>query len=251
MRRASVPLMLCSTFLIQDACGALPDEIQVYTDEINRPGQWGLELHVNATPAGNKIPDYPGEITTNHGLRVTPEISYGLNDDWEAGLYVPAVRSANGGYYLAGARARMKWIPVKGPGGFAGANLELYKVDKKFDSADTGAELRFIGGYDGRDWLFAVNPVLNWGLGAQGGGADGSLGLKLARKTSEEFSVGAEYYSDFGKIRAVLPYTQQSNTLYGVVDYVSEDFDFNFGIGRGLTNSADNWTIKSIIGFSF
>lgn len=248
MRKASVPLLLCS---MHAAHAALPDEIQVYTDEINRPGKWGLELHANITPSGNKVPAYPGEITTNHGLRVTPEISCGIADDWEAGLYVPAVRSASGGYYMAGARARMKWMPVKGPGGFAGANLELYRVDPRFSDVNAGAELRFIGGYEGENWLLSVNPVLNWGLVKSAGGADGSLGVKLTRKASNRFSLGAEYYSDFGKVNAIQPYSRQSNTLYAVMDYEGRPFNFNLGIGRGLTRSADSWTVKSIIEFSF
>ena len=248
MRNAAFPLLLCA---VPTAFAALPDEIQVYTDEINRPGAWGLELHANVTPAGNKLPAYPGEITTNHGLRVTPEISYGLNDDWEAGLYVPAVRSSNGSYYMAGVRARMKWIPVKGPGGFAGANLELYRVDPKFSDVNAGSELRFIAGYEGQNWLLSVNPVLNWGLVKSAGGADGSLGVKLTRRAFQGCAFGGEYYSEFGKINATLPYSQQSNTLYGVMDYEGASFNLNFGIGRGLTPSADSWTVKSIIGISF
>lgn len=248
MRRVSVSLLFCT---VQAAHAALPDEIQVYTDEINRPGQWGLELHANATPAGSKLPAYPGEITTNHGVRVTPEFSYGLNGDWEAGLYVPTVRSSNGDYYMAGMRVRMKWIPVKGPGGFAGANLEIYRVDPKFSDVNAGSELRFITGYEGQHWLFSVNPVINWGILKSAGGADGSLGVKLSRKASKDFSFGGEYYSEFGKLRSLLPYSQQSNTLYAVMDYEGPSFNLNFGVGRGLTLPADNWTVKSIVGFSF
>lgn len=253
MRRVPFSLWMCSPFLMQGAYAALPDEIQVYTDEINRPGKWGLELHVNTTPAGNRIPAYPGEVTTNHGFRVTPELSYGINGDWEAGLYVPTVRSGDGGYYLAGARARIKWIPVKGPGGFGGMNLELYRVDQKFSDARNGAELRFIAGYEARNWLLSVNPVFNWGLlgGFRTNSPDGSLGVKLTRKASGKMALGAEYYSDFGKVNAILPYSLQSNTLYAVMDYEGRPFNFNFGIGRGLTHASDNWTIKSIVEFSF
>ena len=39
--------------------------------------------------------------------------------------------------------------------------------------------------------------------------------------------------------------------VYAVVDYQGWPFNFNFGIGYGLTNAADNWTVKSIIEFSF
>ena len=39
-----------------DAHAALIDEIQVYTDDINAPGQFGLELHLNTTPKGRSTP---------------------------------------------------------------------------------------------------------------------------------------------------------------------------------------------------
>jgi len=38
------------------AGAALSDEIQVYTDDINAPGEFGLELHVNTTPKGRRVP---------------------------------------------------------------------------------------------------------------------------------------------------------------------------------------------------
>src|ERR1019366_4636367 len=84
------------------ACAVVParavmiDEIQVYTDDINKPGEFGLELHVNTTPKGRSTPDFPGEITPWHSLRVTPEFSYGLTKHLEAGLYLPYARDAEG-----------------------------------------------------------------------------------------------------------------------------------------------------------
>lgn len=54
------------------ARAALPDEIQVYTDDINAPGEFGLELHVNTTPQGRRTPEFANEVTPHHGLRVTP-----------------------------------------------------------------------------------------------------------------------------------------------------------------------------------
>jgi hypothetical protein len=64
------------------ATSAQQDEIQVYTDDINKRGEFGLEWHLNTTPQGRTTPDYPGEITNNHGFRFTPEFSYGLTRTW-------------------------------------------------------------------------------------------------------------------------------------------------------------------------
>jgi hypothetical protein len=40
---------------------------------------------VNTTPDGRSR---PGEITLAHGIRVTPEFSYGMTPDLEAGLFL-------------------------------------------------------------------------------------------------------------------------------------------------------------------
>jgi len=63
--------LLCVFFGLAHA--SLQDEIQVYTDDINTPGEWGVELHVNTTPKGISQPTYSGEIMNHHGVRLTPE----------------------------------------------------------------------------------------------------------------------------------------------------------------------------------
>ena len=45
-------LALAHALLPNIAAAALSDEIQVYTDDINAPREFGLELHVNTTPSG-------------------------------------------------------------------------------------------------------------------------------------------------------------------------------------------------------
>ena len=108
-----VILAVSCALLSPAAHSALPDEIQVYTDDINAPGEFGLELHVNTTPRGIRTPGYPGEVVTHRGLRITPEFSYGLAPHWDVGAYLPFVRNAEGTEYFAGPRLRLKWIPVR------------------------------------------------------------------------------------------------------------------------------------------
>src|SRR5690242_16563263 len=86
MTLAAVALSAC---LASPARAALPDEIQVYTDDLEEPGARGVELHINTTPRGNRTPQFPGEVLTHHGLRVTPEISWGIAPGWDWGLYLP------------------------------------------------------------------------------------------------------------------------------------------------------------------
>lgn len=58
---------------------AAPEEIQVYLDDFAEVGKPGLDLHTNYVPAGQ----YP----TYHQFRLTPELSYGVNNNWEVAAY--------------------------------------------------------------------------------------------------------------------------------------------------------------------
>ena len=244
-------------FVALVAHAQLSDEIQVYTDDINPPGEFGLELHVNATPRGRRVPDYPGEATPDHGWRFTPEFSYGLSRDWEAGLYLPASRDAHGDTQLAGAKARLKWLPVRpeegGAGWFLGANGELSRLKKAFSESRSSAELRMMIGWRDPQWLVAVNPVFGWNLsdGLRSSTPDLSIGAKVARTMAKDFAVGFEYYSDLGTTRHLQWSSQQAQTLYAAVDAKLRGIDLNFGIGRGLTQAADAWTVKTILGIPF
>ena len=141
---------------------------QVYTDDINKPGEFGLELHVNTTPSGRRTADFPREITPHHGLRITPEFSYGLTRDFEAGLYLPYARDIDRTMHFGGPKLRLKWLPVQtddsGHGWFAGANLEYAFTSAEFEQSTRNVELRPIIGYRNRDWLIAANPILGWSL---------------------------------------------------------------------------------------
>src|SRR4051812_44966973 len=100
MNRTSSVALLAFGFalFVPRLCAVMIDEIQVYTDDINERGKFGVELHVNTTIDGRRVPDYPGEIVPHHGIRFTPEFSYGLSRDFEAGLYTPMHLAPGGGF---------------------------------------------------------------------------------------------------------------------------------------------------------
>lgn len=233
------------------AYAALPDEIQVYTDDLEKKGERGIELHVNTTPSGRSTPDYPGEVTTQHGLRVTPEISWGLGHGMDWGLYLPFVRSAEGSTFFAGPRFRLKWMPLLpgegGTGYFAGINGEISFLQERFEQPRRSGEIRPILGYRGSQWLLAVNPNLEFDLaGEDKGVVFFAPEVKVGRAIGDGVMLGAEYYGDFGPVSHAAPRAEQEHTLYLVVD----TRQFNFGIGRGFNGTlADRWTVKAIFEF--
>lgn len=254
--RISLAALLAAGVLAAPVARAeLPDEIQVYTDDLDGVGEAGLELHVNTTPSGRSRPEYPGEVTPRHAVRITPEFSYGLTRTLEAGLYLPTVRDADGGYQLAGAKLRLKWIPVRpaeqdGPGFFAGLNGELGRLDRKYEEGRTGYEVRTILGWRSENWLVAANPIFTGALSSDASRkTNGTFALKVSRRASEGLALGTEYYADYGPLSDALPHDRQAHTLFAVADFERHGFGINFGIGYGLSAAADRWTVKAILEF--
>lgn len=246
--RLSAALLLF--FCFGTARAALPDEIQVYTDDLERPGEHGVELHVNTTPGGRSAPEHPGEVTPWHGVRVTPEISWGLGHGMDWGLYLPFVRAADGSTFFAGPKFRLKWMPLLPPeggaGAFAGINGEVAFVQERFEASGRGGEIRPIVGYRSPGWLLAVNPILEFDLaGEEKGVMRFTPAAKAGRQLTAKWMAGVEYYGDFGPASHFAPRAGQAHTLYLVLDTER----VNFGIGRGFSGTADRWTVKAIFSF--
>ena len=249
LRRALTAL--CLAAFASAAHADLTDEIQVYDDSINRPGEIGLELHVNTTLDGRSQPEYPREIPPNQGLRTTMEWSYGLTDSLEAGLYLPFLRDASGTAYFAGPKVRMKWLPlrpVEGSGLFAGLNVEVAVVNDRLEPGRPAVELRPIIGYRDPQWLIAFNPAIEESFRSRYTSTtpDFSPGFKVARKLTSDMALGVEYYNDFGPIDHFDRASRQSQQVFLALDFDGKPVPFNLGIGRGLNAASDKWTLKAI-----
>ncbi len=233
---------------------AAPDEIQVYTEEMNDPEQYGLELHVNYALKGAKEPSFEGEMQSHHRLQVTPEFSYGLTKTLEAGLYLPAALSSDGNLYGNGVRFRLKYIAPRDAGTrlFWGLNAELGYSTRRGSDSRMGLELRPIIGYRDQHWLISFNPILDTDLSSNVSNEPKfEPALKLARKTAEGVHAGLEYYGEYGPIQHPLPAAERAHYLYAVMDLEAKGFDINFGLGRGMQNASDQWIAKAIISFPF
>jgi len=235
---------------------ALEDEIQVYLDDINPRGEFGLQLHLNATPAGRETPDFPGEVVSAHGYRATAEFAYGLGHGLEAGLYLPTLVEPHGGFQVAGAKLRMKWVWIASEthdGYFAGANAELGRIAARYEQSQDALELRFFAGHDGERWLLACNPILGFDLSGPGRrhAPDVQFDLKVARKLAAGLSIGGEYYPDFGRLSDHSSFREQDHRLFAVIDLDRKPWVVNVGVGYGLTAASDRWTVKAIVNVPF
>lgn len=232
------------------------DEIQVYTDDLDNAGESGLELHLNTTPSGRTTPAYPGDVPPAHGLRMTPEFSWGLGHDFDWGFYLPTAADSDGHAYWGGAKLRVKWLPLRGAEGrggwYFGINNEISNLTKAYSDSRWNDEVRVMGGYRGAGWLIGVNPIFEWGLSPGfRGSPDVTLAFKAVHDVGSGFALGAEYYDDIGTLATRLPHDQQNRTLYAIMEVERKSWSLNLGVGRGLNAATDRWTLKAIVGFSF
>lgn len=233
---------------------AVSDEIQVYTEELNDPGKFGLEQHFNYVFKGTRTPDYPGQMTTNHVTQTTSEFSYGITRNLEGGLYLPLAITPGGDVFLNGLRLRLKYIAPRQDDEnlFYGLNVEISRNSSRTSDSISAMELKPIIGYRDAQWLLSFNPNLNMGFAANVSHQPNfEPALKLTHSISEGVRGGFEYYGVYGSLSHLLPSNQREHTLYVVADVDTRGFDFNFGIGRGFVNAGDTWVMKGIFAIPF
>lgn len=227
-----------------------PDEIQVYTEEIDAPGELGVEIHMNQVPRGERTPAWPGATPSNRVLQVTPEFSYGLTRTLEAGLYLPVALAPGGHLNGNGARLRLKYIAPREDGArfFWGLNGEAGYYARRVSESRTAMEFRPIIGWRGGDWLFAFNPILDIDLSANASREPKfDPAVKVSRQVGEGLRAGFEYYGEWGPIFHRIAASDRAHFVYGVLDLDLRGLDLNVGLGRGYGNTGDTWVIKAII----
>lgn len=250
--RRFLPAMLLGFVLV---CGgpaaAAPDEIQVYTDDLNAPGEAELEVHTNFVTKGRKTPDYPGERAPYQVLRVTPELSFGLAENWDMGFYLPMAYSADGGYTVDGGKLRLKYLRHSETL-FYGVNLEIGYSPRRVAENYWNSELRTIFGIKRGDWLLAVNPVFGWDM--SGGGEatpDFDLAFKAMRETGGGLAFGVEHYAELGKADHIHVGRESGQSTYAVMEYEGKGWELNLGVGHGWTDVADKTVVKAIFTVPF
>jgi hypothetical protein len=244
-------LLLCLSHFSRRALGA-GEEIQVYMDDMDKPGQFGLDVHLNYAISARKQPDYSGEQPPDHVFRLTPEPSFGLTDYLELGGYLITSVNPSGTFHVDGEKLRLKFIAPKSSEDqsyFWGANFEIGFAEHRFDENPWNAELKGIFGFRKGPWTVAVNPNLDWTVsGPHPAPLSLEIDTKIAYELKKDLLVGIESYNELGEFRRFGRLNEQSEMLYGVIDTTLWRFDINFGVGYGLTSPSDRWVIKMIVG---
>lgn len=235
------------------AARAADEEIQVYMDEMDDVGRFGLDVHLNYTPKGARADaDYLGQQASNHRFRITPEFSYGLTPNIELGAYLPlATIDGSGRTEIGGVKGRIKFIAPKAEGSpfFWGLNFELGRVRRDLDINPWNAELKGIAGFRNGPWTVAGNLNLDWVVsGPEHSPATLQLATRVTYDLGKDFDVGVESYNDLGPARHLGRLGDQDQTLYLVADKGFGKWDLQVGVGYGYGAPADRWILKAIVG---
>jgi hypothetical protein len=233
-----------------------PFEIQVYDGTANAPGVPGLELHLNEVARGVTTGEGT-QLPLNHQAHMTFEPSYGLFPFWELGGYFQTAVRPDGTLDYAGVKLRSKFVTTKGFSEHVrlGLNLEVSLLPDTFDENRWGTEVRPIAAYEDSEWELVVNPIVDTPLAGPGFSAGPTFepAFEALRKIDEKMSFGVEYYSALGPIaHGFLPWREQEQYVYEVVNLLAiPHFEFNAGIGEGLTPASNGVVFKMILGYEF
>lgn len=242
-------ILYCAALVCFGAHAASSDEIQVYDEAINKPGETTLEVHLNTVPSGLKLPAYNGQIPAQHDFRLTAEWGYGVDKNWEAGFYLPVIRAPGGAWYGEGAKLRLKYMADHAEhGGYWGVNGEIGYSSRRTEEQHWNLELRPILGYKTENWNLTLNPIIGTALSGNAQRADFSPAFKVGRRLAAESWINIEHYSEFGALDHL---TSQVQETYLTVDTVVAGRDVNFGVGHGWTAGSNAWTLKAILSLPF
>jgi hypothetical protein len=247
-------LLALALSLVSSGALAASEEIQVYLDDLTRPGGFGADIHNNFVVKGSRTPDYPGALPANHTYRFTPELYYGLTPTMELGLYLLTTTAPGTGPNYDGQKLRFKYIAPhnENVGSFWGLNLEIGKTTHRVSEVPWNAQLKGIYGFRTGPWTVGFNANFDWSLaGAPNSPVFFEFDTKVAYQLHEGLEVGFESYNELGPVRSLGRLNTLSQTLYAVVDADIGKVALNAGIGRGLTAASDRWILKFIAGFQY
>ena len=230
-------------------------EIQVYASETVPAGSTMLELHSNYTIEGQRD-IVNGVFPSNHALHETLEITHGFTPWFETGFYVFTSIQPGEGWEWVGDHIRPR---VRVPDEWhwpVGVSLstEIGYMRPSFSEDEWTWEIRpIIDKQFGRLYV-GINPAFEKSLSGlnSAAGFDFAPSAKVSFDLTKLIAIGVEYYCSLGEVGHFDSFENQQHAIYPTIDLnFSPDWEFNFGVGFGLTRSTDDLLVKLILGRRF
>jgi hypothetical protein len=230
-------------------------EIQVYGSETVAPGRTMVELHSNMAVLGTtRMVD--GIRPTQHAAHETLEVTQGFTPWFETAGYLFTSIQPDQGWEFVGTHIRPRLrIPESWhwPVGLS-LSSELGWQRRVYSEDAWTVEIRpIIDAQLGR-WYLAFNPTFARAIEGPGvkRGWEFTPSAKVGYEVRKAVSAGLEYYGAIGPPGHVDRPRDQEHLLFAVLDLdLGENWEFNVGVGAGLTPATDGLIVKSIIGYRF
>jgi hypothetical protein len=230
-------------------------EIQVYGSETVAPGATMVELHSNVAAVGTTRTE-DGVLRTQGAFHETLEVTQGWTPWLETGFYVFTSIQPDttwewvGSHIRPRVRAPESWeLPVG-----LGLSAEIGYQRRAFSPDAWTVELRPIIDKQWSRWYVAFNPAVERAIEGDNvdRGFEFSHAAKVGYSVTPKVAVGLEYYGALGPVTHFDRRRDQQHQIFPVVDLdLGPRWEFNAGIGVGLTPSTDRLTIKMILGYRF
>ena len=241
-------------FLLPGSIAVAQDnyEIQVYSSPTQAKRSSIFELHSNFTFDGEKqivnkvLPSY-------HAVHETIEITTGITDNFEIGVYFFTNISPGHGFHYVGSHIRpritapARWkLPV---GLSLSTELGFQKTDYSED--EWNAEIRPIVDKNWHKFYLSFNPTI--GISIKGFSGDHTPVFEPNLKLSYQFfpatSFGVEYYGSTGYINHFESIDNEEHAVYAVYDLTGNaKWELNIGAGFGITPATDRLVAKILVG---
>ena len=230
-------------------------EIQVYGSETVAPWSTMVELHSNVAAQGTtRTTD--GVLRTQGAFHETLEITQGWTSWFETGFYVFTSIQPDttwewvGDHIRPRVRAPESWnLPVG-----LSLSAEVGYQQRRFSTDTWTLELRPIIDKQWGPWYASVNPVFDMSIKGQnsGQGFGFSPSAKVSYSVTPKVALGLEYYASLGPVKHLDRWSDQQQQIFPVIDVdLGPRWEFNFGVGFGMTSSTDRLIVKMILGYRF
>lgn len=230
-------------------------EVQVYGSELVPKGATMVELHSNFTASGTKSV-IDGVLPTNHAVHETLEITHGFSRWFETGFYQFTSIQPDGSWKWVGTHIRPRVAVPEDYHLPVGLSLSMeFGYQRPNFSLDTWTwEIRPIVDKKIGKVYMAFNPTLEKSFHgpSRDVGYEFSPNVKVSYDLLKRVSFGLEYYGSLGPITGFDLLRDQQQQILPAVDIdFGKNWEFNFGVGVGVTQATDHLLVKAILGYRF
>jgi len=228
-------------------------EFEIYRPELGATGSTEIELSSNYVADG--LPDSDeGLYATHHALRSSFEVNRTLSSWLQVSAYLTASKRPGHGLAYVGNRLKVTTVAPS-----------TWNLPMELGLANEISYAR--AGFSENRWTYELTPIFSKSFGALSlvfnpaferglsGSGEHHIDMEprggIAYGFGDDASIGLEYYAGLGGIGENYSIREQRHQVFAKLETeVSRRFEFNVGVGRGLTRSSDRWVITSAVEYT-